>query len=155
MCEVVPALEKSREAILRGGRHEGVGRFMEPVAWLAVEEIGAKHFESAIGEDLSPMPRLGVRQMTVIALPGELEPLPEIHDVNDVLDGILRPEKAIGKTQVAAEQVKGGKAPGHLRRLQLHTHRPAAVGDILGLHAGLDLPQKLWIAVEGVEIGQK
>src|SRR5260370_12138013 len=128
---------------------------MEPVAWLAVKESGAKHFESAIGEDLSPMPRLGVRQMTVIAPPGELESLPEIHHVNDGLDGILRPEKAIGKQQLTAEQVKGGKAPGHLRRLQLHTHRPAAVGDVLGLHAGLDLPQKLWIAVEGVEIGQK
>src|SRR5258706_14856593 len=97
ICQIDPAFAGSQEGILRGGRHEGVGRFVELVAWLAVEEIGAKHFESAIGEDLSPMTRLGVRQMTVIALPGDLEPLPEIHHVNDVLYCILRPEKAIGK----------------------------------------------------------
>ena len=48
--------------------------------------------------------------MAVVAMPGQLEALPEIHHVDQVFQRVLRPEQAKDDQPFAAEQIEAWSA---------------------------------------------
>ncbi len=98
---------------MRGGGHEILRRLVQRVALLAIVHVGVKNLDAPLGQELAAMAELLIRDVAVVAMPGELEALPEIHDIDQVLDRVLRPDEAEIDQPFAPEQVEARQSPAH------------------------------------------
>jgi hypothetical protein len=106
--EADPALAGNEKARLRHRCHEALRGLVQLVSSLAVEHVGVKDLQLALGQELTPMPEVPVGEMAVVAAPGELEALPEIHHVDEVLDRVLGAKKAEVDQPLAPERPFAG-----------------------------------------------
>ena len=95
-----------------------------------------------------------VGDVAVIAMPRQLEPLPEVHHIGEVLNGVLRTDEAEIDQPFTTEKVEAGQRPAHGRILDLDAGVARAVADLFGQHARLDFSQKRRIAVVTHHVGK-
>ena len=111
---------------------------MQLIPSLAIEHIGVKDLEAALGKELAAVSVFLVGDVAVVAMPGQLEALPEVHHIGEVLNGVLWTDEAEIDEPFTTEKVEAGQRPAHGRILDLDAGVARAVADLFGRHARLD-----------------
>jgi hypothetical protein len=67
---------------------------MQIIPSLAIEHIGVEDLEAALRKELAAVAVFLVGEVAVIAMPGQLEALPEVHHIREILNGVLWTDEA-------------------------------------------------------------
>ena len=78
------ALATHQEAVLRRRRHELRRRAVQRIAGLAAVGVRFEHLELTLRQNLAAVAELLVGDVAVVAVPGELQALPEVHQIDEV-----------------------------------------------------------------------
>jgi hypothetical protein len=124
------------------------------IALLAIVHVRMKHLHPALGQKLAAMPGFLVGDVAIVALPGKLIALPEIHHIDEVFKRILGPDEPERDQPFAPQQIKAGERPSHRGVLNLDAGVARAVADFLGRHPRLDFAKQRGIAIIRHHIGE-